>query len=110
MTITDLQDEESLGLEDGVLQEIEGLLNSPMVINNISSRNIDSVLANKYIADLYGLLHNEFDIPNEAIYINIRLNGYRSSLDYDGRLSLSILDPETFETILEFIQQKQSLA
>lgn len=57
-------------------------------------KEISPRTANVYRFDLYGLFLNVFLIPENYIYPHIRVNGYDSSNNYDGKkLRFIVLDP-----------------
>jgi len=104
MDILQKLDNDSMQLDDYSMATIESLLHTPIVQNNINEVEIDNYLTEKYINNLYGLLHNELGISNNAFYINMRINGYKSSIEYDGRLTLFILDPDITLKIIKAIR------
>ena len=58
-----------------------------------TTKTITPQQAEKYKFDLDGLFYNEFQIPKELIYPNMKLNGYDASYCYDGKkLSFLIFD------------------
>ena len=48
--------------------------------------SVNTVAAERYKFDLYGLLRNELNIPTMQIYPHMIVNGYMSSYDYYGEL------------------------
>ena len=92
-------DPDSMQLTEETLHIYESLIHTPIVKDNIVTKIIEPVIAEKYVGDFYGLLHNELKIPNYAYYIMLRINHIRSSLEYDGFREIKLLKPEAYETI-----------
>ena len=78
---------------------------------NTGPREITPQLAEMYKFDLEGLFRNEFGIPKEMIYPNIKLNGYDSSNCYDGKkLRFNLFHSDGLATYCSaFIRTEKSL-
>ena len=53
---------------------------------------------------MYGLLTNVVKLPPEAVYITIRINNFKSSVDYNGERIIYLLDPEIFTKIYNSVE------
>jgi len=104
MDIVNMMGDDTMQLDAETIHKFESLLDTQLIRDNITMVTLEPYKGEKYKGNLYGLLHNEFNIPNFAIYLIIRINGFKSSLTYDGRLNLMILNPETVETIISNIK------
>ena len=62
---------------------IRDILRTKYVTTEMS---VNTVAAERYKFDLYGLFLNEFNIPTIQIYPHMIVNGYMSSYDYYGEL------------------------
>ena len=110
MTINDYTSElVSYEVDHNFLNKIEKIIISNILVNSIREVMIDQALANSYIGNFYGLLHNHFKINIELWYLLLRLNGYNNSLDYNGETIIKIPDPEKIETIMELIKTENDL-
>lgn len=68
----------------------------------IAYKEIEPVIAEKYIFDFYGLLKNEFNMQDVYIYPHIIGNGYFSSTEYNGNLlRIALLDEERLSIYVE---------
>ena len=103
MELLKLLDSDTDIVDSKLIHVWESILESDVIKNNLILQNVDPYLGSKYKGNLYGLLHNEYQIPNSAIYINMRINGYKSSLEYDGGLDLYLLDSDVLLNILNTI-------
>lgn len=79
----------------------------PMIKNDtdkILVHEISKEQANSYKGDLMGILKNIIQVPDELIYPNILINGYKSSSEFNG-LTTRILtySRETLLTHYEII-------
>lgn len=92
-----------INLDVNNIQVIESILNTSIILDNIKETTLDEVMTIRWKSDMYGLLHNELGIPNSACYINMRINGYRDPLEYDGRSTIKIIDPDIVVKILKYI-------
>lgn len=102
MDILNMMDNDSLGIDTDSIHFWESMIGSDMVKNNLNTIEIEPSISNQYKNNLYGLLHNIYNIPNEAFYINMRINNFKSSLEYNGELKLNIVNPDIVESIIEF--------
>jgi len=100
MTLNELTID-GLELTDEKLHYIESILTTPIITKNIKTANIDPVKASRWYGNFYGLLHNELDISSNALYLHLRINGYRANTDYIGSTSITILEPSIFEEVEE---------
>lgn len=72
---------------------VKDILNNDHIVSEIAVKTTD---AEKYRFDLYGLIKNNFSIPEYQIYPHMIVNGYTSSYDYYGeRLRFKIINGET---------------
>ena len=106
MDVLKLMDSDSEIVDKDKIHKWLNLLNTPLINNNIKDVNIDPYLGVKYRGNFTGLLKNELQIPNSAIFLNIIINGFNSSLDYDGRLVIKLLEPDVLVGILEYIRSE----
>jgi len=105
MTYLKLMDNDSEFVTSDLLHKWESLIDTEIVQNNISTVTIDTYLAEAYKGNFSGLLHNELDIPNSALYLNTRINNLKSSLDYDGKTKLNIIHPDICFKLLNSMQE-----
>lgn len=60
----------------------------PELINilkpNAKPQKVEGTVAYQYKGDLYGLMKKHLKIPEDEITINMHLNGFYNSSDYDG--------------------------
>jgi len=103
MTVLKGLDDDSMCLNFNNLQIWESFLNTPYIDKNTTAIEVSPVDAINYTGDMYGLFHNVYDIPNSAIYINIRINGFTSSSDYNGARKLKLLSAEKVYAIVDEI-------
>ena len=96
--------EDTFSLSKETIHILETYIDSDLIKDNISEKEIDPVVAEQYIGDMYGLLKNKFNLPSEVIYLTIRINDYKSSVDYDGNRKLKILKPEVFSSIYDLVE------
>jgi len=61
---------------------------------------IEQELANRYVGDFYGLLQ-ELGRKVNTFYIETVLNGFNSSVDYDGRTTIKLLENDFSKRILK---------
>ena len=108
-SLISLLDDDSMGLDETTIHNIIMLASTDIVKNNLLTVTLDPVDANRYKGNLFGLLKNVVEIPNSAIYINMVINGYTSSLDYDGKLQLSIVNSDIAQNIITFLQEEKTL-
>jgi len=66
-------------------------------------------LNNTYLANFYGLLKNQFNIPIQYWYPNLRLNGLNNSVDYNGFDEIKIFKSEVLETYYDLIVKDMNL-
>ena len=109
MDIYKLLDDDTIGLDRDKVHVYKSLIDTKLIQDNITTVNIDPVNANRYKGNLFGLLKNELDIPNSAIYINMLVNDCDSSLMYDGSLNIKILNADIAESILDYIDEHETL-
>jgi len=100
MTLNTLTIEE-LELTDEKIHFIESILTTPIITNNIKTADIDPVKASRWYGNFYGLLYNELDISSNALYLHLRINGYKANTDYIASTSITVLNPATFEEVEE---------
>lgn len=96
--------ESDFRLNREILHIIESYGSSNLIKDNVVLKEVDPAIAGQYIGDLYGLLTNIMNIPPEAVYITIRINGYASSIEYDGRKKIYLLNPEVFSKVYSTIE------
>ena len=71
--------------------------------NSVRIVPIEPNISNLYIGNFYGLLQY-LSIPSKLHYVITRLNGLRSSLEYDGSfLDIKIVGQETLEKIRQYV-------
>jgi len=104
MDILNLMDGDSEIIDKDKIHKWLNMLNTPLINYNINEITIDPYLGVKYKGNFTGLLKNELNIPNSAIFLNTIINGFDSSLDYDGRLYIKLLEPDVVINILEYIR------
>lgn len=78
----------------------------PTIINEskYTTKTIEPVTADKYRNNMYGLLRNHIGISEEHIAINILLNGYSNSSDYDAEvLEIKCVDPSWLEGAMNIL-------
>jgi len=102
MDILNLMDEDGLGIDAETIHFWESTVGSPIVTDNLNIIDIEPSVGIQYKNNLYGLLHNIYNIPNEAYYINMRINNFKSSLEYNGELKLRVVNPDIIEDIIGF--------
>lgn len=108
-SVLDLLDNDSMGIDKDNIQNIITLITGSDLDKNVNSVNIDPVDANRYKGNFYGLLKNVLNVPNSAIYFNMLINGYTSSLGYEGSLQVKIIDANIAQKILVFLQEAKTL-
>lgn len=64
----------------------------------ITVKELTGTDADVYLGDFNGLLES-FGINNRYWFAHVRLNGFKTSSDYDGRLSIYIIDPVFASTV-----------
>lgn len=84
----------------------ESILNTPIIIDNTKLTTVNEGISNSYTGNFYGLLSNELKIPQVYWYINMRVNGYECTLDYDGASTFYIIDPSVLEDCLNIIRNQ----
>lgn len=104
MSYITLMDDDSEHLDLDTIHKWESFVNTPIITDNLHVVQIEPYNANRYKGNFTGLLHNELNIPNSAIYLNTRVNGFKSSLEYDGRLEIVLLEPSITLDILNSIR------
>ena len=107
--VISMLDSDGMGLDKHTIHDIISIASSDVVKNNTHIVTVDPVNANRYKGNLFGLLKNVLDIPNSAIYINMVINGYKSSLEYNGKLQLRILDPNVGEEVVNLLNEQKVL-
>ena len=105
MDVIQLLDDDSLQLDTRSINIIESLINTPLVQDNIYTTVIDGYLIEKYRGNFYGLLHNELNVLNNSYYINLRVNGLKSPLDYNGFMEIKLVKQDVVLKILETIRE-----
>ena len=71
-------------------------------------KEISPVDSEKYKFDLWGLFKNEIGVDEKFIYPHIRVNGYDSSNQYEGKkLKFKLLDPSTLERYHKLFNKKK---
>jgi len=88
-------------LDEKMLHYIESLLATKIIVDNIVETTIESVKAERWYGNFYGLLSNELGISSNALYIHLRINGYRLNTDYKANKNIKILEPEVFGEIID---------
>ena len=96
-------------LDEDRLHYFESILDSPIIRDNLKDIEIEFVKANRWYGNIVGLLINELKISPNAVYINMRINGYVNACDYNGETKLKLLDPGTFNIIIESYLQNKAL-
>jgi len=99
MTITDLSIE-PIEMDEEYVHYLESILARPIIQDNIRTTLVDPVVGQRWVGNLFGLLSKELSISENALYIHLRINDLKLNTDYDGRREIKILDPETFENVL----------
>lgn len=105
MSCISLMDNDSEFVTQELVHKWESFINTSVVQNAISTADVEPYLAEAYKGNFSGLLHNEFKIPNSALYINTRINDLKSSLDYDGKKTIKLLHPDVAFKLLTSIQE-----
>ena len=101
--------EKSNDLTIARIKEFELLLNSDEINKNTKTIEIPPAIAYKYRYDFYGLLRQYFNLPSETFYFFLRINDLKHPLEYEGQRDIKILDPETFNSFIEMLEQKESI-
>jgi len=97
---------------DGMVMDFElvGIWDKILAMGYLEDKvkivRLETGIVNTYVGDLFGLLNNELGIVRDAWYVIMKLNGYDSSVEYDGREWLLIPDPDAIEDILEKIKNR----
>ena len=107
MTINEKSIEEFV-TDREMLHYVESLLSTPIIQDNIREKEIEPVLANRWYGNFYGLLHNELYISPNALYLHLRINGFRLNTDYKGSRKIKVLEPEVFEEILDAYEKNKA--
>ena len=108
-SLIELMDDDSMGLNSKTIHDIITMASTDIVKNNLQIVTIDPVDAIRYKGNMFGLLKNVLNIPNSALYINMVVNGYQSSLEYDGKLRLKILNADTAQYIVNLLQEYKTM-
>lgn len=106
MDILELMKDDSMLLDTINIHKIESILTMKIIQDNIKETPVIPMDAEVYRGNFYGLIHNVYRIPNNAFFITMRINGYKSSIEYNGELIVKILHPDIMLRILEIIQRK----
>jgi len=69
--------------------------------------NITGSVSYSYIGDFYGLLKQEFKLPESVFFIHLLINGYYHPTDYNGEKQIKILKPEVAKKIIDLIEEKE---
>lgn len=109
MDVAKLMDDDSFGLDSETIHILESFLQSLTENKDFITMTVEPVDANRYKGDLIGLLTNVFKIPNSATYLNMRINGFKSTLDYDGERQIKILESSKVEAILDIINERKTM-
>ena len=108
MKLTEMSIDE-FDLTEEKLNYFESILTTNIILENLKPVTIESVKANRWYGNAYGILITEIGVSPNSAYLNMRINGYKSPLEYDGRLVLNIIDPETFNTIMTTYERNKAL-
>lgn len=83
---------------------ITSILNEAIIV----TKEIDENMKDKYVFDFDGLLMNEFDIPLQYLYPIYLINGFRSTLDFDGTIDeIKLIDPSTLARYDAMVRDKK---
>jgi len=96
---------DSFNVDREMLHFVESLLATRTILDNVVETTIESVKAERWYGNFYGLLSNELSISSNALYIHLRINGYRLNTDYKASTYIKILDPETFEDVINIYER-----
>lgn len=105
MTVTKLMDEDSYHIDRDTLDIYESLLNTELLNDSVTTINVEPVNAERYKGDFFGLLHNVYQLPNFSLYLITRLNGFKSSLEYEGSLQIKIFNDDAISAIIDYINE-----
>lgn len=88
---------------------VESNLPYIMSVGGQQSHAIEPVIAMKYTADFYGLLH-ELNVLPIYYYVTLRCNGLKNSKDYDGVSTVVIVpNQEEFTRILRIFESRNAI-
>lgn len=87
---------------------VESNLSYIMAYTGAQQRVVEPVIAMKYTADFYGLLH-ELNILPILYYVTLRCNGLKNSKDYDGVSTVIVVpNQEEFVRILRIFESRNA--
>ena len=93
MTMSELRTQNTDKLLSFNLQNFwETIINKRDFNASYDTLTLEQGLSNTFVCNFYGLLSNEYNIPQAFLYPNLRLNGFNSSTEYDGRPTIKIYD------------------
>jgi hypothetical protein len=88
---------------------VESHLPYIMSVGNQQTRMVEPVIAMKYTADYYGLLH-ELNILPIYYYVTLRCNGLKNSKDFDGIATVVVIPhEEEFTRILRIFESRNAI-
>lgn len=87
---------------------VESNLTYIMGYSGATQRAVEPVIAMKYTADFYGLLH-ELNILPIYYYVTLRCNGLKNSKDYNGVSTVVVVpNQEEFVRILRIFESRNA--
>ena len=108
MTINNLQVVKSnSSLNFLSIQFWENLIHKDEIKNNITITTLERGLNDTYVGNFYSLLSNEFNIPIEYWYPNLRINNLNNSIDYKGNVNIKIINPDILSKYYDLLILEQ---
>lgn len=108
-SVLELLDTDTMGISKDNIHDVLSLIKGSDFSTNLMTTIVDPVDARRYKGNFFGLLKNVLGVPNSAIYMNIILNGYSSSLDYDGKLRITLLSNDVAQNIMVYLQEEKTI-
>ena len=101
MNINNLHDIDDTMLSKELIHKLEPYVHTQLIKDNIKQVTIEKGKSKTFVGNFYGLLKNELFIDSKYWYLNMRINGFKSSLDYNGETVINIVNSEILDLIIK---------
>jgi len=84
-----------------MIMKLEPYVGESILLDNINIVTIPKGKTRTFIGNFYGILKNELKIDSKYWYINMRVNGYKSPMEYKGEDKIKIVSSSILDLLIK---------
>jgi len=84
-----------------MIMKLEPYIGEDLIISNTKIVSIPKGKTKTFTGNFYGLLKNELKIDSKYWYVNMRVNGYRSPMEYKGEDKIKVVNSDILDLLIK---------